>query len=179
MGSIAEKIGTTKMRPGGGSDPAIANVDGLEMVLKRIDRGLQFNEKNMRQMRKINRKVVGIYIRTLKSGSNRVIDYKKPIFVKGRQPIEPGTLRKSVGTWTPNKSKAKVLGGPKVGKNARKYDAWFAHIVEGGDFADAFGGKNTSHPNYQKFERAKKAVQDKMKRKLYSELRKEFERYFR
>lgn len=179
MGSIAEKIGTSKARPGGGANAAMANVDGLEMVLKRIDRGIQFNEKNMRQMRKINRKVVGIYIRTLKSGSNRIIDYKKPIFVKGRKEIEPGTLRKSIGTWTPSKSKAKVLGGPKVGRNARRYDAWFAHIVEGGDFADAFGGKNTSHPNYQKFEKAKKAVQDKMKRKLYSELRKEFERYFR
>jgi hypothetical protein len=179
MGSISEKIGTSKSMPGGGSSPAMANVDGLEMVLKRIDHSIKFNHKNMREMRKINRKVVGIYIRTLKTGSNRIIDYKKTIFVKGRKKIEPGTLRKSVGTWTPDNTKSKVLGGPKVGRNASKYDAWYAHIVEGGDFADAFGGKNTSHPNYKKFEKAKKAVQDKMRSKLYSELRKEFERYMR
>lgn len=179
MGTIAERIGTSKASPGGGANLAVAQVDGLDMVLKRLDHALQFNEKNMREMRKINRKVVGIYIRTLKSGSNKILDYKKTIKVKGRKDIEPGTLRKSVGTWTPNKSQAKVLGGPKVGKNSSRYDAWFAHIVEGGDFADAFGGKNTSHPNYRKFEKAKKEVQDKMRSKLYSEMRREFERYFK
>lgn len=160
------------------SNLPIANVDGLDMVLKRIDKAIRFNHENMSKMRKINRKVVNIYIRTLKTGSNRIIDYKKPIVVKGRsEVIQPGTLRKSVGTWVPNKSQSKVLGGPKVGRNASKYDAWYAHIVEDGNFPQAFGGKNTSHPNYKKFEKAKKAVQAKMQSMLYSELRREFKRY--
>lgn len=156
-----------------------ANVDGLEMVLKKIDHAILFNKKDMAQMRKINRQVVQIYVRYLRR-PGRIKDAEKVIKVKGREPIKPGTLRNSVGTWTPNKMRATVLGGPRSFNNVRKgHDAWFAHIVEEGDFADAFGGKNRSGPNYQVFEKAKKKNQEKMRKKLFQGLRKEFERYMR
>ena len=156
-----------------------ANVDGLEMVLKRIDRAIEFNKKDMAQMRKLNRQVVQIYVRYLRR-PGRIKDAKEVIDVPGRDPIKPGTLRNSVGTWTPNKNRATVLGGPRAFNNVRKgHDAWFAHIVEEGDYADAFGGKNRSGHNYQVFEKAKKKNQEKMRKKLYSGLRKEFERYMR
>ena len=156
-----------------------ANVDGLEMVLKRIDKAILFSKKDMAEMRKINRQVVQIYVRYLRR-PGRIKDAKEVIKVPGRKPIEPGTLRNSVGSWTPNKSRATVLGGPRAYNNVRKgHDAWFAHIVEAGDYGDAFGGKNRSGHNYQVFEKAKKKNQEKMRKKLYSGLRKEFERYMR
>lgn len=156
-----------------------ANVDGLEMVLKRLDRAISFNKKDMTEMRKVNRQVVQIYVRYLRR-PGRIKDAEKVIKVKGRKDIKPGTLRNSVGTWTPNKSRATVLGGPRAFNNVRKgHDAWFAHIVEEGDYSEAFGGKNRSGQNYQVFEKAKKKNHEKMRKKLYSGVRKEFERYMR
>jgi hypothetical protein len=156
-----------------------ANVDGLEMVLKRIDRAIEFNKKDMAQMKKLNRQVVQIYVRYLRR-PGRIKDAKEVINVPGRKPIQPGTLRNSVGTWNPNKNRATILGGPRSFNNVRKgHDAWFAHIVEDGDYADAFGGKNRSGHNYQVFEKAKKKKQPAMRKKLHDGLRKEFELYMR
>ena len=86
----------------------VANVDGLDMVLKRIDRAIEFNKKDMAQMRKLNRQVVQIYVRYLRR-PGRIKDAKEVIKVKGRDPIKPGTLRNSVGTWSPNKNRATML----------------------------------------------------------------------
>lgn len=157
-----------------------ATIDGLEMVLKRIDKAVQFNHANMRKMRNSNRKVAQIYVRYLK---RRVVSMNRDIVVKrnGRiRTVTPGTLKDSMGTWTPNKSRATVLGGPKTFNNATgDKDGWFAHFVEEGDFPLAFGGKNRSHPNYHLFEKAKKATHDKMKAKLYQELRTNFATYMK
>ena len=184
MGTIAERLQSPRSGGGGGGGALpVAQVDGLEQVLKKIDRASRWNEEDKKQLRKINRQVVGIYVRNLKRGSNRIIDAKKTIKVKGRSDIEPGTLRRSVGTWTPEKGSTKVLGGPKYkggsGKAQSNNDAWFAHIVEEGDFSHYFGGKNKSHPNYKKFEKAKKATQAKMQSMLLRKLRAEFERFMK
>jgi hypothetical protein len=182
MGTISERLERPRGAGGGGGGALpVAQVDGLEQVLKKINKAIRWNEEDKKQLRKINRQVVSIYVRNLKRGSNRIIDAQKTIKVKGRDDIKPGTLRRSVGTWTPEKGSTKVLGGPKYkggsGKAQSNNDAWFAHIVEEGDFSHYFGGKNKSHPNYKKFEKAKKATQARMQRMLLNKLRAEFERF--
>jgi hypothetical protein len=64
-------------------------------------------------------------------------------------------------------------------KVAASADAWFAHIVEQGDFPDQFGGKSTGHPNYKVHQRAMESVDATMRQKLIGELQKEFSRYMK
>ena len=155
-------------------------IQGLERAQKRIARAQLYGKVRRADVVKSYRKVSGIFIRKARSMAK---DYPEPIRVlRGKTvpiTVEPGTLRRSFGNWLPNSRFPTVLAGPRANypmkrKVAQNADAWFAHIVEEGDFAEEFGGKQQSHANYKITERAIKATKEAMRQKLYGEIRKNF-----
>lgn len=149
---------------------------------KRIKKAVEMGKANKASVQKAYRRVGAIYVATARS---MIKDSPKDIRVQRGDRmgafIERGTLRRSMGTWNAHKVFPTILAGPRsnfpMKKKVREHsDAWFAHIVEEGDFPEVFGGKNASHPNYKVMERAMKASYPRMKAKLYQELRKEFEK---
>ena len=161
-------------------------MQGVERAQKRILKAVKFGILNKQDVQRSYRKVAQIFVRKARTMTK---DYPKQIVIHryvNSKPlvVDPGTLRRSFGTWAPNRQLPTILAGPranypmkrKVGKNS---DAWFAHIVEEGDFPDAFGGKSASHPNYKITERAIKATQDAMRTKLYKELRSSFAKFMK
>ena len=161
-----------------------ARIDGLDRIQERISKAVEFGELNRAQVQKSYRKVAMIYVRRAQA---MVKDADKTIYINRRGAvikIEQGTLRRSMGTWTANKKFPTILAGPRVNHPMKKKvpasaDAWFAHIVEHGDFPDEFGGKNTRHPNYLIHKRAMESVDATMRQKLIGELQKEFSRYMK
>jgi hypothetical protein len=161
-----------------------ARIDGLANIEARIAKAVEFGELNKAQVQKSYRKIAMIYVRRAQS---MVKDAKRTIYVRRRGSevmVERGTLRRSMGTWTANKKFPTILAGPRANhpmkrKVAASADAWFAHIVEQGDFPDQFGGKSTGHPNYKVHQRAMEAVDATMRQKLIGELQKEFSRYMK
>jgi hypothetical protein len=161
-----------------------ARIDGLANIEARIAKAVEFGELNKAQVQKSYRKIAMIYVRRAQS---MVKDAKRTIYVRRRGSevlVERGTLRRSMGTWTANKKFPTILAGPRANhpmkrKVAASADAWFAHIVEQGDFPDQFGGKSTGHPNYKVHQRAMESVDATMRQKLIGELQKEFSRYMK
>lgn len=161
-----------------------ARIEGLDKIEARIAKAVEFGELNKAQVQKSYRKIAMIYVRRAKS---MVKDAKRTIYVRRRGSetmVERGTLRRSMGTWTANKKFPTILAGPRANhpmrrKVAASADAWFAHIVEQGDFPDQFGGKSTSHPNYKVHQRAMESVDATMRQKLAAELAREFARYLK
>ena len=157
-----------------------ASLEGVDRATKRINRAVTYGKLNRTEVAASYRKVSGIFIRKARSMAK---DYPEPIRVlRGKTvpiTVEPGTLRRSFGNWLPNSRFPTVLAGPRANypmkrKVAQNADAWFAHIVEEGDFAEEFGGKQQSHANYKITERAIKATKESMRQKLYGEIRKNF-----
>lgn len=158
-----------------------SSMDTRKMA-KRIQRAVEMGQANKKDVQKAYRRVGAIYVATAKG---MIKDADKDIQVQrgGRIGafVERGTLRRSLGTWNAHKTFPTILAGPRANYPMKKKvkdhsDAWFAHMVEEGDFPEVFGGKNTGHPNYKVMERAMKAAYPRMKMKLYQELRREFEK---
>jgi hypothetical protein len=161
-----------------------ATMDARSLT-KEIEKAVRLGYHNNAEMRKAYRRVAAIYIATAKG---MIRDHPDDILVqRGHQAswlVESGTLRRSMGTWNADKTIPTILAGPRANAPMKKKvkdhsDAWFAGIVEEGDFPEQFGGKSSSHPNYKVMSRAMAISQPKMKVKLYQELRKEFERYMK
>jgi hypothetical protein len=160
-------------------------VDGMADLEKRIQRAVQFGEINKQDASRAYRKISQIFVRKAKA---MIKPYPRIIQVSGRKRsttyVHPGQLRDSMGTWSPDNKFPTVLAGPRANfpmkrKVRATADAWFAHIVEEGDFPAAFGGKSTSHPNYKVMERAMQATEAQMRAKLQQELAKLFAKMMR
>ena len=160
-------------------------IQGLERAQKRIARAQLYGKVRRADVVKSYRKVSGIFIRKARSMAK---DYPTTIRVRRGKTvpmdIEPGTLRRSFGNWHPSKKFPTILAGPRANhpmarKVQQNADGWFAHIVEEGDFNDYFGGNQKSHPNYKVTERAIKATKERMRQKLYGEIKKNFLKFMR
>lgn len=93
----------------------------------------------------------------------------------------PGTLRRSAGTWQPDKSRNNVMGGPRTNaigrrKTKRNADGFYAHIVEEGDFGPRFGGKHRTQ-NTGVFSRGISSTRGRSEKLQLMLLRKQFAQY--
>mgnify|MGYP003669956033 FL=1 len=125
-------------------------ITGANQLYKNIDKIARWSEKDSAALKAVGERVGDIYANYLKTN---IKDLEKDTAVRGRK-IKKGQLRKSSGTWLPDKQRNTVMAGPRTNavgrRKTRKYeDGFYAHIVEKGDFGPRFGGKhktqNTEH----------------------------------
>ena len=157
---------------------ATVQVLGVNELLKKIDKLAKWSEKDSQKLVSIGERVGSVYANYLKAN---IKDLDKDTSLRGRK-IKKGQLRRSAGTWQPNKKQNTVLAGPRTkaigrkGKTTKYADGFYAHIVEKGDFAERFGGKHKTQ-NTGVFEQGIKATQNRSKKLQEILLRREFSQY--
>ena len=123
-------------------------VTGVSELNRRIDRLAQWSIRDSEALQKIGHQVGAVYANYLKAN---IKDLDKDITVRTKKDtlkVKKGQLRRSSGTWQPDKHRNTILAGPRTksigkrGKTKKYDDGWFAHIVEKGDFDERFGGKH-------------------------------------
>ena len=147
-------------------------ISGLNEIFAKIDKLAQWSERDSEKLQNIGHRVGDIYANNL---SVNIKDYSKPIIFRGKK-IQPGTLRRSAGTWLPDKNRNTVMSGPRTNnigrrKTKRNADGFYAHIVEKGDFGPRFGGKHRTQ-NTGVFTRGMKSTQGRSQ-KLFARLLKD------
>jgi hypothetical protein len=156
-------------------------VDGMDKVLKKLDKLARWSEKDYNNLLAINKRVGEVYTASAKAN---VKDFARDILVQRKDSsdilVKRGQLRRSIGIWQPEKRSTKVIAGPRTNtigrrKTRKNADGWFAHIVEGGD---SFGKKKTT-PNTGVFARSKRATQSRQRALLVRLLRAEYKRFMR
>jgi hypothetical protein len=152
-------------------------VTGVNKLFNKIDKIAKWSAKDSDKLQDIGHRVGAVYANYLKAN---VKEYHKPIIFRGRK-ISPGTLRRSAGTWLPDKNRNNVMGGPRTNaigrrKTKRNADGFFAHIVEKGDFGPRFGGKHRTQ-NTGVFTRGLSATKGRSEKLQFALLKKEFARY--
>ena len=76
------------------------------------------------------RKAAKPFVKLARSKAPVADDY---VFRKNGDAIAPGTLKKSIGTWTYRKMKSPhLMLGAKFGRRSLKYDGWFYRFIEFG-----------------------------------------------
>ena len=154
-------------------------VKGLNELFRKIDNIAKWTDKDSSKLQNIGHRVGDVYSNNLKAN---IKDYHKPIIFRGRK-IQPGQLRRSAGTWQPDKNRNNVLAGPRTNnigrrKTKRNADGFYAHIVEKGDFGPRFGGKHHTQ-NTGVFSRGMRATNSRMKKLQLKLYRSEFARYIK
>ena len=158
---------------------ATVKITGVDKLFKRIDKIAQWSEKDSKKLQDVGHRVGAVYANYIKAN---VKDLGKDIFVRGLK-VKSGQLRRSGGTWLPNKNENTVLGGPRTNaigrrKTKKSADGWYAHIVEKGDFGPRFGGKHKTQ-NSGVFSRGMKATESRSLKLQEILLRKNFAKYIR
>jgi len=152
-------------------------VTGVNKLFAKIDKIAKWSERDSAKLQNIGHRVGAVYANYLKAN---VKEYHKPIIFRGRK-ISPGTLRRSAGTWLPDKNRNNVMGGPRTNaigrrKTKKNADGFFAHIVEKGDFGPRFGGKHRTQ-NTGVFRRGLSATKGRSEKLQLALLKKEFAQY--
>ena len=112
-----------------------------------------------------------------------VKDLDKDTTLRGRK-IKKGQLRRSSGTWQPDKKRNTILAGPRTkaigkrGKTTKYADGFYAHFVEKGDFASRFGGKHTTQ-NTGVFSRGIRSTKNRSEKLQIILLKRNFANYAR
>ena len=159
---------------------ATVKISGVNELFKRIDKIAKWSEKDSKKLQDIGHRVgdvYGNYIKAnVKDGS-----FEKSMF-RGKNK-KRGNLRRSGGTWLPNRNENTVLGGPRTNaigrrKTKKSADGWYAHIVEKGDFGPRFGGKHKTQ-NSGVFSRGMRSTQNRSLKLQEILLRKNFAKYVR
>jgi hypothetical protein len=155
------------------------SIKGLNELFRKIDKIAKWTDKDSKKLQNIGHKVGDVYASNLKTN---IKDYHKPIIFRGKK-ITPGQLKRSAGTWMPDKSRNNVIAGPRTNsigrrKTKRSADGFYAHIVEKGDFGPRFGGKHRTQ-NTGVFSRGLKATNSRMRKLQLILYRKEFARYIK
>ena len=121
-------------------------VTGANELYKNINRLAQWSVRDSAKLQAVGERVGDVYANYLKAN---VKDLDKDTSLRGRK-IKKGQLRRSSGTWQPDKKRNTILAGPRTkaigkrGKTTKYADGFYAHFVEKGDFASRFGGKHTT-----------------------------------
>jgi len=157
-------------------------ITGVSELNRRIDKLAQWSIKDSEALQKIGHKVGGVYASYLKAN---IKDLGTDITVRTKKDtlkVKKGQLRRSSGTWQPNKNSNTILAGPRTktigrrGKTTKYADGFYAHIVEKGDFAERFGGKHRTQ-NTGVFEQGKKATKNRSEKLQLILLKREFAKY--
>ena len=121
-------------------------VTGANQLYKNINRLAQWSVRDSAKLQAVGERVGDVYANYLKAN---VKDLDKDTSLRGRK-IKKGQLRRSSGTWQPDKKRNTILADPRTkaigkrGKTTKYADGFYAHFVEKGDFATRFGGKHTT-----------------------------------
>ena len=157
------------------------SVDGMNKLFKAIDNIAKWTDRDSTKLVEIGHRVGDVYANYLKAN---IKDLGKDITVrtnKDKLKVKSGQLRRSSGTWQPDKNRNQVMAGPRTNsigrrKTRKNADGWYAHIVEKGDFDPRFGGKHRTQ-NTGVFERGKKATQSRALKLQLALYQKEFKKY--
>lgn len=155
------------------------SIKGLNELFRKIDKIAKWTDRDSTKLQNIGHRVGDVYASNLKAN---IKDYHKPIIFRGRK-INPGQLKRSAGTWLPDKNRNNVIAGPRTNsigrrKTKRSADGFYAHIVEKGDFGPRFGGKHRTQ-NTGVFRKGMKATNSRMRKLQVILYRKEFARYIK
>ena len=154
-------------------------ITGAKELYKNIDKLVKWSEKDSKALQDVGHRVGDVYANYIKSN---IKDLGKDIYVRGTK-VKSGQLRRSGGTWQPDKNRNTIMGGPRTNaigrrKTKKAADGWFAHIVEKGDFGPRFGGKHRTQ-NTGVFARGMKATKSRSIKLQEILLKKNFARYIK
>ena len=152
-------------------------ITGANQLYKNIDKLVKWSEKDSKALQEVGHRVGDVYANYIKSN---IKDLGKDIYVRGTK-VKSGQLRRSGGTWQPDKNRNTIMGGPRTNaigrrKTKKAADGWFAHIVEKGDFGPRFGGKHRTQ-NTGVFARGMKATKSRSIKLQEILLKKNFAKY--
>lgn len=148
------------------------SVTGIAEIYKTLDLLAQANKIDSRRLKSIHRNGAKIYERAFKRA---IFDAKSDIKVydgegKVRAIVKQGTYKRSIRTWQIDRNSTTYYVGPAVGRRAPEdSDAWFSHIVEGGD--QFIQGTTRNHHLIEK-------VQAQKAEAVKSSLRKAYRKWF-
>jgi len=157
-------------------------VTGTNELFRNIDKLARWSIKDSKALQDVGHRVGAVYANYIKAN---VKDFATDIkgSNKGEEFIvKKGQLRRSGGTWQPNKKSNVIMSGPRTkaigkrGKTKKNADGWYAHIVEKGDFGPRFGGKHRTQ-NTGVFSRGMKATTNRSLKLQEILLKKNFAKY--
>ncbi len=162
------------------------DIEGLDLLIKQINRIGDFPKEMSQELRKSNRKIAQMASRKIKPQIPRSgKDFKVYKGTPGpgrankgegevRMTIPSGTLRRSIGVRNARGSRINVFVGARKG-GAPKNDGWFAGIVDDGHI----GGKSRSigSPNYKTIAPALARLRPFMERLMVIKYRQAFENF--
>ena len=158
-------------------------ITGTSELFRNIDKLAKWSVKDSKALQDVGHRVGSVYANYIKAN---VKDLGKDITVRGGASkwatvVKSGQLRKSGGTWQPDKNRNTILAGPRTNaigrrKTKRYEDGWYAHIVEKGDFGPRFGGKHRTQ-NTGVFSRGMKATTNRSLKLQEILLKKNFAKY--
>ena len=156
------------------------HVEGLAQFEKRIQRASNWQKLDEKGMKAAGRRALNIFVKHAKGS---IKDFPRDIEVirkSGRRTVEKGTLRRSIGIWAIKRSGNHLSAGPRAGflnrqNFAERNDAWFAHIVEGGNQF----GMNLQTRNTGVIERSIKATEQSVAKTYAQQLKLNFPRYMK
>ena len=154
-------------------------ITGANELYKNIDKLAMWSVKDSKALQDVGHRVGDVYANYIKAN---VKDLGKDISVRGTK-VKSGQLRRSGGTWQPDKNRNTIMGGPRTNaigrrKTKKAADGWFAHIVEKGDFGPRFGGKHRTQ-NTGVFARGIKSTSNRSIKLQEILLRKNFAKYIK
>jgi hypothetical protein len=153
-------------------------VTGANELYKNINRLAQWSVRDSAKLQAVGERVGDVYANYLKAN---VKDLDKDTSLRGRK-IKKGQLRRSSGTWQPDKKRNTILAGPRTkaigkrGKTTKYADGFYAHFVEKGDFASRFGGKHTTQ-NTGVFSRGIRSTKNRSEKLQIILLKRNFAKY--
>lgn len=164
-------------------------ITGVNELYKNIDKLAMWSVKDSKALQDVGHRVGDVYANYIKAN---VKDLGKDITVRGGKSkgnakwatiVKSGQLRRSGGTWQPDKNRNTILAGPRTNaigrrKTKRYEDGWYAHIVEKGDFGPRFGGKHKTQ-NTGVFARGIKSTSNRSIKLQEILLRKNFAKYIK
>ena len=159
-------------------------VTGVSELNRRIDRLAQWSIRDSEALQKIGHQVGAVYANYLKAN---IKDLDKDITVRTKKDtlkVKKGQLRRSSGTWQPDKNRNTILAGQRTkaigkrGKTTKYADGFYAHFVEKGDFASRFGGKHTTQ-NTGVFSRGIRSTKNRSEKLQIILLKRNFANYAR
>ena len=155
-------------------------ITGANELYKNINRLAQWSVRDSAKLQAVGERVGDVYANYLKAN---VKDLDKDTSLRGRK-IKKGQLRRSSGTWQPDKKRNTILAGPRTkaigkrGKTTKYADGFYAHFVEKGDFASRFGGKHTTQ-NTGVFSRGIRSTKNRSEKLQTILLKRNFANYAR
>jgi hypothetical protein len=148
----------------------------LQKFLKRVEHCKKFGVKNSKKITQINRDVSKVYVNALRTS---IVNAEEDFHVyRGGsiyRTVTPGTLRRSIKSWKPERGSNRIMAGPRRGGSERS-DGWYAGIVESG-YTGTSQSKNTT--NRGVFYDNKKRTVPQMRTQQYARYRSEFQKYMK